>query len=157
MAKNTISMNQVKNLVNYTIDNNIKLQEEGKVPIAISIEAAAGIGKTSIIEQIARERNMGFVKLDLHQLDEVGDLTGYPLTEYECQLLQRVKQENGEYKIVVLPKTVWVNNKQLEQGPGMNMKYQQTGKTRMGYAKPAWVPEYNENGTIIFFDDYVRK
>ncbi len=156
MAANTISMNQVKNLINYTIDNNLKLSEEGKAPIAIGIEATAGIGKTSIIEQIAEERGMGFTKLSLHELEETGDLVGYPLTEYECQVLQRTKQENGEYKVVVLPKTVWVNNKQLEEGLGANMKYKQTGKTRMSYAKPAWVPEYNENGNLVCLDDYVR-
>lgn len=156
MAVNTISMNQVKDLINYTIDNNFKLQEEGKMPIAVGIEATAGIGKTSVIEQIAKERNMGFTKLDLHQLDEVGDLVGYPITEYECQVLQRYKDENGETKVRVYPNTVWVNTKQLEEGLGSNMKYKQTGKTRMGYAKPAWVPEYNENGTICLLDDYVR-
>jgi hypothetical protein len=26
----------------------------------------------------------------------------------------------------------------------------------MGYAKPAWVPEFNENGTILLLDDYAR-
>lgn len=36
------------------------------------------------------------------------------------------------------------------------MKYKQTGKTRMAYSKPAWVPEYNEKGTLLFLDDYVR-
>lgn len=55
-----------------------------------------------------------------------------------------------------MPKTVWVNSKQLEESPGPNMKYRQTGKTRMAYAKPAWVPEYNENGTIVLLDDFVR-
>jgi len=73
MATSTVSMGQVKNLVNYTIDNNLKLQEQGKQPIAISIEASAGIGKTSIIRQIAEERNMGFTKLNMAQLEEPGD------------------------------------------------------------------------------------
>lgn len=156
MANNTISMNQVKDLINYTIDNNNRLQKEGKMPIALGIEATAGIGKTSIVQQIAKERGMGFTKLDLHQLDEVGDLIGFPVTEYECQLLQRYKDEKGEVKVRIHPKTIWVNQKQLEEGPGNNMKYKQTGNTRMGYAKPAWVPEYNENGTICLLDDYVR-
>jgi len=157
MSANTISMSQVKNLINYTIDNNLKLAEEGKTPIAVGIEAAAGIGKTSILEQIAQERNMNFVKISLHEMEEAGDLIGYPMTEYECQILQRQKDENGEFKVVVLPRTVWINAKQLEEGPGANMKFKQTGKTRMSYAKPAWVPEYNENGTLVVLDDYVRK
>lgn len=156
MASNTISMSEVKNLINYTIDNNIALQKDGDLPIAISIEANAGIGKTSIVQQIAEERGMGFTKIDLHQLDEVGDLVGYPITEYECQIKRRYKDEKGEVKIAVLPNRVWVNAKLLEEGPGQDMKYIQTGKTRMAYAKPAWVPEYNDNGTICLLDDYVR-
>lgn len=155
MATNTISMNQVKNLVNYTIDNNLKLQEEGKMPIALSLEATAGIGKTSIIRQIAEERKMGFVKLNMAQLEEQGDLVGYPVLEYECQMAKKVKDKDGNVKMQILPGTVWLNNKQLET-MDKNIAIRQTGKTRMGYAKPAWVPEYNENGTILFLDDYVR-
>lgn len=149
-------MDQVKNLINYTIDNNLKLEEEGKAPIAIGFEALAGVGKTSVVRQVAKDRGMNLVKLNMAQLEEQGDLIGYPITEYECQVLQRVKDENGEYKVKVLPKTLWVNHKQLEEGPGSNMKYRQTGKTRMAYAKPSWVPDYNENGTILLMDDYNR-
>ena len=156
MATSTVSMDQVKNLINYTIDNNFKLEEKGITPIAIGLEATAGIGKTSIIKQIAEERGMGFTKLNLAQLDEPGDLIGFPCVEYECQIGQVFKNEKGETKIKVLPGTVWVNAKQLDSPPS-GMKYRQTGKTRMGYAKPSWVPEYNENGNIVLFDDHVRK
>ena len=83
-------------------------------------------------------------------------LTGFPITEYECQILQRTKDDKGEFHVKVLPHNVWVNNKQIEEGPGQNMKYRQTGKTRMTYAKPSWVPEYNENGTILLLDDFNR-
>ena len=156
MAVNTISMGQVKNLINYTIDNNLKLQEDGKTPIALGLEASAGIGKTSIVQQIAEERGMGFTKIDLHQLEEAGDLLGWPAPEYECQILQRYKDDKGDMKVRVLPQTVWVNSKQLEEGAGANMEYKQTGKTRMSYAKPAWVPEYNEQGNLVCLDDYTR-
>ena len=150
-----VKMDQVKNLVNFTIDRNVELENEGKMPIAISLEATAGIGKTSILENIAKDRGMNFVKLSLHEMEEAGDLIGFPMTEYEVQTLQRYK-EGEEFKVRVLPNTVWVNAKQLDEGPGTNMKYKQTGKTRMGYAKPAWVPEYNEKGTMVVLDDYVR-
>lgn len=155
MATIAVKMDQVKNLVNFTIDRNVELESEGKMPIAISLEATAGIGKTSILENIAKDRGMNFVKLSLHEMEEAGDLIGFPMTEYECQVLQRYK-EGEEFKVRVLPNTVWVNAKQLDEGPGTNMKYKQTGKTRMGYAKPAWVPEYNEKGTMVVLDDYVR-
>lgn len=155
MATNTVKMDQVKTLVNYTIDNNLKLEEEGKMPIAISLEASAGIGKTSILQQIAKDRGMNFTKISLHEMEETGDLLGYPMTEYECQIMQRYK-EGDEMKVKILPNTVWVNSKQLDEGPGSNMKYRQTGKTRMGYAKPAWVPEFCEKGNLVVLDDYVR-
>lgn len=152
---NTISMDQVKNLINYTIDNNNKLQEDGKTPIAIALEASAGIGKTSVVKQVAEERNMGFTKLNLAQLDEAGDLIGFPVTEYECQIARRFKDEDGNIKTKVLPGTVWLTAKQLDT-MDKSTAVKQTGKTRMGYAKPAWVPEYNDNGTICLLDDYVR-
>jgi hypothetical protein len=63
--------------------------------------------------------------------------------------------EKGNKKMQVLPGTVWLNDKQIDK-PMPGMLFRQTGKTRMGYAKPAWVPEYNENGTIVVLDDYGR-
>ena len=155
MAVNTISMGDVKKLLNYTIDNNLKLQEAGKMPIAISLEATAGIGKTSIVEQVAKERGMTFAKVSLHELDETGDLLGFPQKEHECQMAKAVKDKDGNVKMQILPGTTWLNEKQLESKTA-GAAYRQTGKTRMGYAKPAWVPEYNENGTLVVLDDYVR-
>lgn len=69
----TVSMSKVKDILNYTIDNNFRIQEEGGMPIAIGIEGAAGIGKTSIVKQVAQERGMNLVKLNLAQLEETGD------------------------------------------------------------------------------------
>ena len=152
---NTVSMGQAKNLINYVIDNNNRLQEEtGTTPIAISLEASAGIGKTSVVSQVAEERKMGFTKLDMHQMEEAGDLLGYPQVEYECQIARIVKDENGNAKRQILPGTVWLNAKQMDTMD--KGTFRQTGKTRMGYAKPAWVPEYNENGNLVLLDDYVR-
>ena len=152
----TISMTEVKGLLNYTIDNNIRLQEEeGKMPVSICLEAEAGIGKTSIVEQVAKERNMTYTKLGLHELDEVGDLLGWPQLEYECQVAKRIKDAEGNIKLQILPGTTWLNAKQLES-MDKNTAIKQTGKTRMSYAKPAWVPEYNENGTVLCLDDFGR-
>lgn len=155
MNKTAISMSQVKPLLNFTIDNNIKLQEKGKRPISIGLEASAGIGKTSIVEEVAEERGMNYVTLSLSELDEAGDLIGFPIREYEVQVARKVKAEDGTVKLKVMPETTWVNEKQLETPP-TGMVYRQTGKTRMGYAKPAWVPEYSDKGTIVNLDDFSR-
>ena len=153
---NTVSMSKVKDILNYTIDNNTRIQDEGGMPIAIGLEAEPGIGKTSIVEQVAKDRNMSYVKISLSQLEEAGDLAGYPIKEFECQLLMRKKKEDGTYAVTVAPQPVWVNEKQIENNNNPNIKYQQTGKTRMGYAKPMWVPEYNENGILVNLDDFSR-
>ena len=151
---NTVSMGEVKKLVNYTIDNNLRLQQAGKTPIAIALESSAGIGKTSIVQQVAAERGMTAAKISLAQFDEPGDITGYPQIEYECQLAKMVRDEKGNMTRKVMPGTVWLNVKQLESLEKGTSR--QTGRTRMGYAKPAWVPEYNENGTILLLDDFNR-
>lgn len=148
-------MGAVKNLLNYTIDNNIKLQEKGKRPISIGLEASAGIGKTSIVEEVAEERGMNYVTLSLSELDEAGDLIGFPIREYEVQVAKKVKAEDGSIKLRVMPETTWINEKQLENTPN-GLVYRQTGNTRMGYAKPAWVPEYCDSGTIVNLDDFSR-
>lgn len=153
---NTVSMREVKKLLNYAIDNNLKLEEKGVTPIAVSLESTAGIGKTSIIQQVAEERGMQFVKISLHELDETGDLVGFPMKEYECQAARQIIDKDGNKKMQILPGTVWLNDKQIDK-PVSGIVYRQTGKTRMGYAKPAWVPEYSENGTLVVLDDYVRK
>jgi hypothetical protein len=148
-------MGEVKSLVNYTIDRNLKLEEAGKTPISVCIEGEAGVGKTSILQNIAAEREMTCTKISLHELDEAGDLCGYPIMEYECQVARRVKDSEGNVKTQILPNTVWINAKQLENN-NTGLLYKQTGKTRMGYAKPAWVPEYNEKGNLVILDDFGR-
>ena len=150
------SMGEVKHLLNHTIDNNFIIEEKHiRQPIAICLEADAGIGKTSIVEQVAKERGMGFTKVSLHELDEAGDLCGWPQQEYECQVAQIIKKQDGTTERKILPGTVWLNAKQLDT-PNKGTAIRQTGRTRMSYAKPAWVPEYNENGNIFLLDDFGR-
>jgi len=137
----SINPNQAKRLLNHFIDTNRMLQDAGQSPVAIGLTGQHGIGKTDIVEQVAKERNMGFVKLSLHELEEVGDLIGYPVKEYRI-----INKETN--------KGVWVAADMLESVN--DAKWKKTPKSRMAYAKPAWVPEFNENGTILLLDDYAR-
>ena len=70
---NEINIKELKKVLSYVIDNNSKLQEEGKKTTTIEIIGEAGIGKTSAVLQLARERQMDFVKLNLAQIEELGD------------------------------------------------------------------------------------
>ena len=73
MDLNKINLEEFKKIFQYIVENNKRLTEEGKIPTAVSLEADAGIGKTSTILQIAEEMNMGFIKLNLSQCEELGD------------------------------------------------------------------------------------
>jgi hypothetical protein len=141
---NELTISDFTNIFNYLLDNNKRLYEEGQTPIAIGIEGEAGIGKTSIIEQIAKKRGMTFCKLNLAELEEVGDLTGFPQKE----VLLEWKGKDGNIK------TKWYSENMLNRVPS-NVKI--TSKTRMSYAPPAWLPaEENENGLILCLDDFSR-
>jgi midasin (ATPase involved in ribosome maturation) len=68
-----MTLNEFKEVFTYLLDNNKLLEDQGQRPVAIGVEGAAGIGKTSLIENIAREKGMTMCKINLAQLEEVGD------------------------------------------------------------------------------------
>lgn len=141
---NEMTISEFTDVFNYLLDNNRQLQENGQIPIAIGLEGAAGIGKTAVVEEVANNRGMNFCKLSLAQLEEVGDLTGFPMKE----VLLQWKAKDGQMK------TKWWPESLLSQVP---QGIQITNQTRMGYAPPAWLPkEENPNGTILLLDDYTR-
>ena len=141
---NEMTLGEFTDVFNYLLDNNKQLQEKGLTPIAIGLEGEAGIGKTSLVEEVARKRGMTFCKLNLSQLEEVGDLTGFPMKE----VLLQEKDKNGNTI------TKWWPENMLSRVP-QNITV--TNKTRMGYAPPAWLPrEENPNGVILLLDDYTR-
>lgn len=144
MTSNEMTLNEFKEVFSYLLDNNKQLEDKGLRPIAVGIEGEAGIGKTSVIEEIANERNMTLVKVQLAQLEEIGDLVGFPIKEYEVAWI-----ENGQVK-----QTRWLPEIQTKN---LDIRLKLTGKVRMSYAPPAWLPtEENPNGVILFLDDYTR-
>ena len=141
---NEMTISEFTEVFNYLLDNNKELQDKGLTPIAIGVEGESGIGKTSVIQQIAEKRGMTLCKINLAMLEEVGDLVGFPQKE----VLLRWKAKDGEIK------TKWWPENLLSKVP---QNIQVTEQTRMGYAPPAWLPrEDNPNGTICLLDDYNR-
>lgn len=145
MTNNEITLNEFKEVFSYLLDNNKQLEDKGLRPIAVGIEGEAGVGKTSIIEEIAKERNMTLVKVNLAQLEEIGDLVGLPIKECEVAWI-----ENGQVK-----DKRWMPESQTKN---LDLRLKLTGKIRMSYAPPAWLPmDENPNGIIVLLDDYTRK
>lgn len=139
---NEITLNEFKEIFKFIIENNRRLEDEGKKTTACSASGNAGLGKTAVVRQIAEELGMTCVVVRLSQIDEASDLVGFPIKEYE------VIDDKGQQQ--------WLSN-DIIQTLANCRDYTFTGKSRMGYAPPAWLPrEENPNGTILYLDDFSR-
>jgi midasin (ATPase involved in ribosome maturation) len=82
----SLNVKEVKSFLTHIIQNNRYLQENGKLPVAVEVVGDSGIGKTSTIVQLANELDLKFVKLNLAQIEELGDLVGFPIRQFEVCL-----------------------------------------------------------------------
>lgn len=136
-----LTLGEFSNILSYLIDNNKTLVDKGDTPIAVCLEGEAGLGKTAVVQQLAETKGMTFVKVNLAQIEEPAELIGFPYKEYEI-----IKPESEE--------AVWVSADLLRD---MSCDYKTTGKSRMSYAVPSWVPSTeNDNGTMLVLDDFSR-
>ena len=68
-----LTLKELKPLLKYIITNNDELEKQGKPRVAINIVSSAGYGKSSIVEEIAKDINANFIKLNLAMISETGD------------------------------------------------------------------------------------
>lgn len=73
MSTVQLNADELKGFIRHMVANNQYIQSQGKVPVALNLVGEAGLGKTSIIQQVAKESNLQYVKLNLAQLEEIGD------------------------------------------------------------------------------------
>lgn len=133
-----LNVEELKTFIKHMVNNNQHIQKEGKVPVAINIEGDAGLGKTSAIMQLGKELGMDVVKLNLSQLEELGDLVGFPVKEFQIQ--------NADGK------TTWINESQINAASAKGYK---VVSKRMSHAAPEWIEGKGEGGFLIL-DDYTR-
>ena len=138
MSQVKLNIEELKDFLKYMIDNNQHIQNDGKVPVAINIEGDAGLGKTSAIMQLGSELNLQVVKLNLSQLEELGDLVGFPVKEFQ------VKNSEG--------KTLWITESEISTASAKG--YKVVGK-RMAHAAPEWIQGKSDGGLLVL-DDYTR-
>jgi len=143
MAQVNLNTEELKGFINHIVNNNRYLQSNGKIPVAVAVEGEAGIGKTSTILEIGNGLGLNVVKLNLAQIEEIGDLTGFPMKEFEI----KKKDETGN---VI---TKWVPESILQMY--VQNKYVPTGEKRMTHAAPEWIQGKGEGG-ILILDDYTR-
>lgn len=78
-----LNIDEAKNFLSHIIKNNRFLAEQNKKPVAVEIIGDSGIGKTSMALQITEELDLNYVKLNLAQIEELGDLIGYPIRQFQ--------------------------------------------------------------------------
>lgn len=129
---------EVYKILKDIIESNDKLIENQQIPVSVSIQGQAGIGKTTILRELSQDLGRDFFKLNLAQLTEPSELIGYYSKEYE------VKKDK---------ETLWITENLLP-------KYTDNGYTFTGVSStkpcpPDWVVNLKENG-ILCLDDYSR-
>jgi hypothetical protein len=133
-----VNQNELKEFLSHIVENNRHLQENGKGPVSVEVIGESGIGKTSAIIQLADELGLDFVKLNLAQIEEIGDLVGFPIRQFEVT--------NGT-------ETKYVDENMIDEYRADGFK--STGKNRMSYCPPEWIAN-KERGGILLLDDWNR-
>lgn len=78
-----LNIDELKGFVKHIVNNNRFLQAHGKNPVSIEVIGESGIGKTSSILQLGDELGLNIVKLNLAQIEELGDLVGFPIRQFQ--------------------------------------------------------------------------
>ena len=137
-----MNLAEATDLLEFIIKQNYNLAAENKKTTAIEFIGESGIGKTSALLDIAKKLDMYCVKLNLAQIEELGDLIGYPIKEYYMCSPEGVCE--------------WIASDVLEHYISAGYKLHEN-QSRMSYALPSWVPrEENPNGTLLLLDDFNR-
>tara|TARA_R110000868_G_scaffold402872_3_gene679630 strand:- start:2644 stop:3852 length:1209 start_codon:yes stop_codon:yes gene_type:complete len=142
-----LNIPEMEGFLDHIIMTNQKLQSEGKPSVAVEVVGESGIGKTSAMLQIAENNKMGYVKLNLAQIEELGDLVGYPVRQFE--MAKQITEGDKKGKWTMKWADEMIVDSYKEKG------YQPTGKSQMGYCPPEWIAGKGDGG-ILLLDDWNR-
>jgi len=134
----SVNQNELKEFLSHIVENNRYLQSNGKGPVSVEVIGESGIGKTSAIIQLADELGLDFVKLNLAQIEEIGDLVGFPIRQFEVT--------NGT-------ETKFIDENMIDEARADG--FRSTGKNRMSYCPPEWIAN-KQGGGILLLDDWNR-
>ena len=172
MAQVNLNVTELKGFVNHIITNNRYLQSNNKSPVSVEVVGESGIGKTSTIVELAKENNLDFVKLNLAQIEELGDLVGFPVRQFQMYK-EKVINNSGNVGIAYTAAQrsaastdiansattttkkvgMWVDELAVEHY--LKTGYKMTGKNRMSYCAPEWIAD-KKSGGILLLDDWNR-
>lgn len=164
MAQVNLNIDELKGFLQHIITTNRKLQEENKKPVAVEVVGDSGIGKTSTILQVAQESGLDLVKLNLAQIEEIGDLVGFSTKEYQMYKEVPAKVDTLNMKTSALDQIATAESSTKRVGQWVDAEavkhlldkgWQMTGKKRTSYAAPEWIADKKAGG-ILLLDDWNR-
>jgi hypothetical protein len=171
MGQVNLNATELKGFVNHIITNNRFLQKEGKQSVSVEVVGESGIGKTSTIVELAKENDLNFVKLNLAQIEELGDLVGFPVRQFQMYKETKVSENKNDISytaaqraaasssLAKMPQAktkkvgLWVDELAVQEY--LKNGYKMTGKNRMSYCPPEWIAD-KKSGGILLLDDWNR-
>lgn len=165
------NVDETKVILRHIIANNRFIQGKGKIPVASEIKGESGIGKTSVTLQVSDEFKLNHVKLNLAQIEELGDLVGFPIRQFEVshtndhqklmemrELMSR-KDVSKEFVNDCKDKEAsfdikWIDEHTVDSYTKQGYVF--TGKNRMSYCPPQWIADKMDRGGILILDDWNR-
>ena len=142
MNEVNLNIDELQDFVGHIIKNNRHLQAGGKKPVAIEVVGESGIGKTTSIMDMTKAHGLDFVKLNLAQIEELGDLVGFPIKQFQMWTEQEGKKIGK-----------WVD--EVAVNDHSKLGFQTTGKSRMSYSAPEWIADKKQGG-VLLLDDWNR-
>lgn len=143
-----LNIDELKGIIAHNVKNNRILQAGGKVPVSLEVIGDSGLGKTSAVLQVAQELNLDFVKLNLAQIEELGDLIGFPIRQFQVCKTSVTDGEEG-----AVGECVWIDEHAVDEYRELGWSF--TGENRMSYCPPEWIASRTKGG-ILLLDDYNR-
>ena len=142
MNEVNLNIDELQDFVGHIITNNRHLQNGGKKPVAIEVVGESGIGKTTSIMDMTAKHGLDFVKLNLAQIEEIGDLVGFPIKQFQMWTEKQGKKIGK-----------WVD--EVAVNDHSKLGFQTTGKSRMSYSAPEWIADKKAGG-VLLLDDWNR-
>lgn len=140
MSNASFNLHEAKELLHYIVKTNRANRELGiDTRISAELIGDSGLGKTSAVLQVAEELEIPYVKLNMAQIEEVGDLCGFPIKKFTIQKDDEIKVVSQE-SLLPFYKRGWMPT----DTPPI-----------MSYAIPEWIAGKGESG-ILVLDDYSR-
>jgi hypothetical protein len=170
MAQVNLNIEELDSFITHIIKNNRFLQEQGKNPVAVEVVGESGIGKTTSIMDMAKKHDLDFVKLNLAQIEELGDLVGFPVRQFQMykeKIVKATDEKTLNYNSriaasedlanMATPVTKkigqWVD--EMAVSDYLKSGYKMAGKNRMSYCAPEWIADKKAGG-ILLLDDWNR-